>query len=379
MFGEMKMFGKDEMAADRRKSEVDLWLQKLLELRIAEAVKLGLLVPAKADQRAAPSKNTLEIAGRKVERGLSGFVHSYARRARAQKNGVSPVDYLGWLLAEAKAEDRVFDAVRLSRLREGIAQFLKDDKFSAEKTPSAIVDCAGHNRIVRAAEAAEGLRRIGAIKFRRNEVFDASVYGINMPEIEKIGVSRLTQRIIDERLKEINQRVTKILTDNLHSEAEFDRKLRERAEYRAKNWYSLWHSGQMSFQEAEQHRTTNAALRAADNMVEPIPDEKLAEAHEPEKCLDKPIYYFASNDYKAVQAWAEKYGLPDWNRAKIGFDYPPNAVVIPFYKENHGMEGFAEVVLQVADADKRGVKMIAPGRLARALIVAALWDGNANL
>jgi len=190
---------------------------------------------------------------------------------------------------------------------------------------------------------------------------------------------RLAQKLRDVRFNSDWSFLPPSAFTEVLSEAEFDRELRERAEYRAKNWYSLWHSGQMSFQEAEQHRTTNAALRAADNMVEPIPDEKLAEAHEPAKCLDKPIYYFASNDYKAVQAWAEKYGLPDWNRAKIGFDYPPNAVVIPFYKENHDMEGFAEVVLQVADADKRGVKMIAPGRLARALIVAAFWDGNANL
>ncbi len=97
-----------------------------------------------------------------------------------------------------------------------------------------------------------------------------------------------------------------------------------------------------------------------------IDDDKLAAAHkvavdsgivanadEPPKCSEKPIYYFASNDYKAVQAWAEKHGLPDWNRAKAGFDYPPNAVVVVSFYWRGG--DTYEMTEAVADATLRGV------------------------
>jgi len=106
---------------------------------------------------------------------------------------------------------------------------------------------------------------------------------------------------------------------------------------------------------------------APDELVAPpIDDDKLAAAHkvavdsgrvanadEPPKCSEKPIYYFASNDYRRVQAWAEEQGLPDWNRAKAGFDYPPNAVVVvSFYF--HGGDTY-EMAAAATDAKLRGI------------------------
>lgn len=100
--------------------------------------------------------------------------------------------------------------------------------------------------------------------------------------------------------------------------------------------------------------------------MEPIPDEKLAAAHGIAKCLVKPIFYFASNDYRAVQDFARQQGLADWNRAKVGFDYPPNAVVVSMFVFDTALDSIDEIYKTAAileDARLRGVTVTTSHRL----------------
>ena len=121
------------------------------------------------------------------------------------------------------------------------------------------------------------------------------------------------------------------------------------------------------------------AIRATEpETAPPVADAALEKAHaaldtpEPPKCSDKPIYYFASNDYKAVQAWAEEHGLPDWNRAAEGFDYPPNAVVVFSFCRDGGSTTELERV--VKDALVRGVAVESIHKVGRQLTINALFS-----
>jgi len=62
--------------------------------------------------------------------------------------------------------------------------------------------------------------------------------------------------------------------------------------------------------------------------------------------------------------------FPDWNRAKVGFDYPPNAVVVSMFvfyvEELSPLDSIGEifkVAATVEDAKKRGVTVTTSDRL----------------